>query len=300
MNHTLARADVSHYYQRLAELSTLPFWQREEFTEPAGPERGHVWHWQDVYPELARSRQLAADASGLQRRALILCNPGLTAPAAGATATIAAAYQMLFPGESAPVHAHSISAIRFRARGQRRPHDHRRGPRADGTGRPHPSRPAGAGTATSIPAATSPRCGWTASTSRSCWACGRASSATTRTPATRCPSGTPREPAPEPPRRSRPAHATDSTARSAATRGTRPTRPCRRLMARSPGPPGHQPGARSPLTWWPGPGHPGLPAPGPACLRPDPAAPGNRKLGHRGGPRHRDAHLRRPDLRAVA
>lgn len=102
MSHTLAPADVSHYYQRLAELSTLPFWQREEFTEPAGPERGHVWHWQDVYPELARSRQFAADAAGLQRRALILCNPGLTAPAACATPTIAAAYQMLFPGERAP------------------------------------------------------------------------------------------------------------------------------------------------------------------------------------------------------
>ena len=102
MSHTLAPADVSHYYQRLAELSTLPFWQREEFTEPAGPERGHVWHWQDVYPELARSRHVAADAASLQRRALILCNPGLTPPAAGATPTIAAAYQMLFPGERPP------------------------------------------------------------------------------------------------------------------------------------------------------------------------------------------------------
>ena len=81
ISHTLAPADVSHYYQRLAELSTLPFWQREEFTEPAGPERGHVWHWQDVYPELARSRQFAADAAGLQHRALIRRNPGLTAPA---------------------------------------------------------------------------------------------------------------------------------------------------------------------------------------------------------------------------
>ena len=98
MSHTLAPADASHYYQRLAELSTLPFWQREEFTEPAGPERGHVWRWQDVYPELARSRQFAADAADLQRRALILCNPGLTAPAAGATPTIAAAYQMLICG----------------------------------------------------------------------------------------------------------------------------------------------------------------------------------------------------------
>ena len=40
MSHTLAPADASHYYQRLAELSTLPFWQREEFTEPACPSAG--------------------------------------------------------------------------------------------------------------------------------------------------------------------------------------------------------------------------------------------------------------------
>ena len=113
MSQTLALADVSHYYQRLAELSTLPFWQRAEITEPSGPERGHVWHWQDVYPELARSREIVDEAAVLQRRALILRNPGLTPPAMGATPTIAAAYQMLFPRESAPVHAHSMSALRF-------------------------------------------------------------------------------------------------------------------------------------------------------------------------------------------
>jgi gentisate 1,2-dioxygenase len=113
MTDTLATADVSHYYQRLAELSTLPFWQVPEITEPAGPERGHVWHWQDVHPELVRSREFADEAAGLQRQALVFRNPGLAPPAIGATATIAAAYQMLFPGESAPVHAHSMSALRF-------------------------------------------------------------------------------------------------------------------------------------------------------------------------------------------
>src|SRR4029077_19762300 len=113
MSHTLTPADVSHYYQRLAELSTLPFWQREEFTEPAGAERGHVWPWHDGYPELARSRHFSADAASLQRRALILCNPGLTAAAVGATPTIAAGYQMVFPGRPATVHPHSIPAVRF-------------------------------------------------------------------------------------------------------------------------------------------------------------------------------------------
>src|SRR5208337_3482947 len=114
MSQTLTSADVSHYYQRLAELSTLPFWQLPEITEPTGPERGHVWHWHEVYPELARSRAiLDGAAAATQRRALIFRNPGLTPPAVGATPTIAAAYQMLFPGETAPVHAHSLSAPRF-------------------------------------------------------------------------------------------------------------------------------------------------------------------------------------------
>jgi gentisate 1,2-dioxygenase len=113
MNHTRAPADVSHYYQRLAELSTLPFWQRPDITEPTGAERGHVWHWHDVYPELARSRDIVDHAATLQRRALCLRNPGFTPPAIGTTHTLAATYQMLFPGETAPVHAHSMSALRF-------------------------------------------------------------------------------------------------------------------------------------------------------------------------------------------
>jgi gentisate 1,2-dioxygenase len=53
------------------------------------------------------------DSATLQRRALVLANPGLAEPTARATPTIAAAYQMLFPGECAPVHAHSMSAVRF-------------------------------------------------------------------------------------------------------------------------------------------------------------------------------------------
>ena len=56
-------------------------------------------------------------AASLQRRALLLRNPGLVGPGFGATHTLVAAYQMLFPGESAPVHAHSFSALRFGATG---------------------------------------------------------------------------------------------------------------------------------------------------------------------------------------
>src|ERR1700750_2819611 len=113
MNQTLAPADVSHYYQRLADPPTRPCWRLPEITEPAGSERGHVCHWLDIYPELARSREIPHEAAALQRRALVLRNPGLAPPTLGTTPTIGAAYQMLFPGESAPVHAHPMSALRF-------------------------------------------------------------------------------------------------------------------------------------------------------------------------------------------
>jgi gentisate 1,2-dioxygenase len=53
------------------------------------------------------------ESATLQRRTLVLVNPGLTEPTARTTPTLAAGYQMLFPGECAPVHAHSMSAVRF-------------------------------------------------------------------------------------------------------------------------------------------------------------------------------------------
>jgi hypothetical protein len=36
-SQTLTPADVSNYYQRLADLSTLPFWRLPDLTAPAGP-----------------------------------------------------------------------------------------------------------------------------------------------------------------------------------------------------------------------------------------------------------------------
>jgi gentisate 1,2-dioxygenase len=117
MTDTLNRSPNQEYYDRVAALSTLPFWRLAEMHEPSGPERPHVWRWDEVVPELLRSQHLVDDTRGLQRRALLLRNPGLTPPAFGATPTLVAAYQMLLPGESAPVHAHSFSALRFGASG---------------------------------------------------------------------------------------------------------------------------------------------------------------------------------------
>jgi gentisate 1,2-dioxygenase len=112
------RPQHGDYDERVAALHTVPFWKLGEFDEPMVPERVHVWRWSEVMPELVRSVELVdGGAATLQRRALLLRNPGLQGPGFGATHSLVAAYQMLLPGESAPVHCHSFSALRFGATG---------------------------------------------------------------------------------------------------------------------------------------------------------------------------------------
>jgi gentisate 1,2-dioxygenase len=112
MTRALAPAGVSQYYQRLAELSTLPFWQLPDFGQPSGPERGHVWHWQDIYPELARSRDIADDAAVLQRRADLV--QSRARPAGGRCHRYArGGLPDAVPRRERPARAHSMSALRF-------------------------------------------------------------------------------------------------------------------------------------------------------------------------------------------
>ena len=72
---------------------------------------------------MARNRTLAAESSdhlslhrGAERRVLRLRNPGV--PERTATHSLVVALQYLLPGEVAPAHRHSPSAIRFMLRGQ--------------------------------------------------------------------------------------------------------------------------------------------------------------------------------------
>ena len=162
-----------------------------------------------------------------QRRALLLRNPGLTPPAFGATPTLVAAYQMLLPGESAPVHCPLVLGVALRRLGPRRPHGGRRraGPHATRATCAHP------GLVLARPRAhRRRRAGGVVRRARRAAAscrCAPASTGTRRRPAAplavRRLSGT--EPTGARPRARRTAGRA-SLAPCAATRGTRPTRPC--------------------------------------------------------------------------
>jgi gentisate 1,2-dioxygenase len=70
-----------------------------------------IWRYDEVRPYLLRSGALIS-AKEAERRVLILENPALHGKAA-ATHTLYAGLQLILPGEVAPAHRHSQSALRF-------------------------------------------------------------------------------------------------------------------------------------------------------------------------------------------
>ena len=105
------------YHQELDDENINPLWVAH--ANPPRPKLApHVWRWD-------RMRELAIQAGDLPslrgqgfRRALTMRNPGLKNPQAGATKTMSAAVQIVWPGEVAEAHHHSAAAIRFVIEGE--------------------------------------------------------------------------------------------------------------------------------------------------------------------------------------
>jgi gentisate 1,2-dioxygenase len=104
------------YVLGLREQNTLPLWPSLRSVLPHGvPGRRTLpvlWRYQDVRPNLLRAGELAP-IERAERRVLVLCNPGLGLENMQATPTIYVGLQLIQPGETAPNHRHTPSAIRF-------------------------------------------------------------------------------------------------------------------------------------------------------------------------------------------
>ena len=106
------------YHQELDDENINPLWVAHA-NPPERPKLApHVWRWD-------RMRELAIQAGELPslkgqgfRRALTMRNPGLKNPQAGATKTMSAAVQIVWPGEVAEAHRHTAAAIRFVIEGE--------------------------------------------------------------------------------------------------------------------------------------------------------------------------------------
>jgi len=75
-----------------------------------------LWRWRDIEALVRRTPEFMAPGRGAERRIVRLDNPGVPERTAGHTISIAVQY--LLPGEIAPAHRHTPSAIRFMLHGE--------------------------------------------------------------------------------------------------------------------------------------------------------------------------------------
>lgn len=104
------------YVQALAEHSVLPLWPGLRQVLPQGiPGRAthpFLWRYGAIRPHLLRAGDLAPIEKA-ERRVLVLANPGFGLERMMATPTIYLGLQLILPGETAPNHRHTPSAVRF-------------------------------------------------------------------------------------------------------------------------------------------------------------------------------------------
>ena len=109
-----ATADRKAFYQRIDGENLAPLWEVLGELVPPTPRTPCVpalWRYANVRHYLLESGTLIT-AKEAERRVLVLENPALRG-AASITHTLYAGLQLILPGETAPSHRHSQSALRF-------------------------------------------------------------------------------------------------------------------------------------------------------------------------------------------
>src|SRR5258708_4161369 len=107
------------FYERIGALSMAPLWESMHQLVPPSPAPKYVpaaWDYDKVRPFLMESGALIT-AKEAVRRVLILENPSMPGSAC-ITPTLYAGLQLILPGEVAPAHRHTQSALRFIVEGE--------------------------------------------------------------------------------------------------------------------------------------------------------------------------------------
>jgi gentisate 1,2-dioxygenase len=102
------------YYERISRYDMAPLWERlRELvgSEPKTQCAPAIWRFRDVKAMVMESAELIS-AKEAERRVLVLENPALRGQSR-ITQTLYAGLQLIMPGEIAPAHRHTASAIRF-------------------------------------------------------------------------------------------------------------------------------------------------------------------------------------------
>jgi gentisate 1,2-dioxygenase len=114
MNTRDLQSQREAFYQRIDPQHLAPLWMRMKGLVPKEPTptgQAHIWKYRDVRPlVLEAASHISAEEA--ERRVLILENPGLHGTSQ-ITNVLFAGLQLIMPGEIAPAHRHTQSALRF-------------------------------------------------------------------------------------------------------------------------------------------------------------------------------------------
>lgn len=102
------------YYERIGEKNLTPLWELLKGLVPPEPKTPCVpalWRFDDVKGLVLEAGSLIT-AKEAERRVLVLENPGMRG-LSRVTQSLYAGLQLIMPGEVAPAHRHTASAIRF-------------------------------------------------------------------------------------------------------------------------------------------------------------------------------------------
>lgn len=109
-----AASERRGFYDKIGRRNMAPLWEVLHglvTPEPATPCKPYLWRWAEVWPAIEEAGRLIT-AKEAERRVLILENPGLRGQSR-VTHSLYAGLQLILPGEIAPAHRHSQSALRF-------------------------------------------------------------------------------------------------------------------------------------------------------------------------------------------
>jgi len=101
-------------YGRIEKHNFAPLWEVYHDLipdAPATPCKPAIWKWADARPYLMEAGGLITAKEAL-RRVLVLQNPGMRGESC-VTQSLFAGFQLILPGEIAPSHRHTQSALRF-------------------------------------------------------------------------------------------------------------------------------------------------------------------------------------------
>ena len=114
MDTPVKSSERDAYYKRIDKSNLAPLWEvlhQLVLKEPRSPALPVLWHYNDVRPYVMEAGSIIT-AKEAERRVLVLENPGLRGKSR-ITNTLYAGLQLILPGEVAPAHRHSQSALRF-------------------------------------------------------------------------------------------------------------------------------------------------------------------------------------------